>query len=149
MFTYPGNKLKGTRKLPLTQCLPPNAMMLYCSDFMKSTGELVDLQALKRGIQRYDFVPIIIQDEFESSFPIFNQGTFMAFSNPETGEREDAWISTSEAKKIKKIHESRFQELTDTLGVPGSRSIHLNNPDINFSIKKVDSFFRKRTSRSG
>jgi hypothetical protein len=109
----------------------------------------MDLQALKRGSQRYDFIPVIIQDEFESTFPKFEQGTFIAFSNPETGEREDAWMSPAEARKIKTLHEQRFNELTEAVGSPGARSIHLDDPDVMTSIKKIDSFFRKRTGRSG
>jgi uncharacterized protein (DUF58 family) len=149
VFINPANSMKGTRKLPLSRCLPPNAMLLYCSDFIKSDGQLVDLSALKRAIQRYDFVPIIIQDEFESSFPKFDQGTFIAFSNPETGEQEDAWMSPKQAKKIKLIHEQRFQELILSIGNPGSRSIHLTSSDILGSIKKIDGFFRMRGGRSG
>ena len=141
--------LKGTRKLPLSQCLPPNAMMLYCSDFINSEGQLVDLQALKRVIQRYDFVPIIIQDEFEYTFPVLDFGTFIAFTNPETGGRENVWMSTREAKRIKQLHEMRFSELLASIGIPGTRSIHLNNIDVLESIRKIDSFFRRRSSRSG
>jgi uncharacterized protein (DUF58 family) len=149
VFINPTNSLKGTRKLPLSRCLPPNAMLLYCSDFIKSDGRLVDLQVLKRAIQRYDFIPIIIQDEFESSFPIFDQGTFIAFSNPETGQRDDAWMSPKQAAKIRSLHEERFNELTASIGSPGARSIHLTNSDPMESIKKIDGFFRKRTDRSG
>ncbi len=143
------NSLKGSRKLHLSRCLPPNAMMIYCSDFMRGDGSLVDLLALKRSIQRYDFIPIIIQDEFESSFPVLEHGTFISFSNPETGDREDVWMSKAEAKKIKEVHEARFNELTDALGTPGANSIHLTSPDIKLSIKKIDNFFRRRSGRSG
>ena len=142
-------RLKGTQNLPLSRCLPPNAMLLFCSDFISSEGHLIDLKALKRAIQRYDFVPIIIQDEFESSFPVLEKGTFIAFSNPETGDREDVWMSSIEATKIRTIHESRFHDLISTLGMPGTRSVHLDSPDVMESIHKMDSFFRKRGSRSG
>lgn len=148
-FTPNKNSLKGARKLHLSRCLPPNAMMLYCSDFMQSDGRLIDLLALKRSIQRYDFVPIIIQDEFESSFPVLEHGTFISFSNPETGDREDVWMSKSEAMKIKSVHEARFDELTGSIGNPGAHSIHLSSPDIKHLIKKVDSFFRRRSGRAG
>ncbi|NNE37903.1 MAG: DUF58 domain-containing protein [Gammaproteobacteria bacterium] len=143
------NSLKGARKLHLSRCLPPNAMMIYCSDFMQGDGSLIDLLALKRSIQRYDFIPIIIQDEFESSFPILEHGTFISFSNPETGAREDVWMSKPEAIKIQSIHEARFNNLTDVLGMPGANSIHLTSPDIKLSIKTIDNFFRRRSGRSG
>jgi uncharacterized protein (DUF58 family) len=141
--------LKGTRKLPLSQCLPPNAMMLYCSDFINSEGQLIDLQALKRISQRYDFVPVIVQDEFEYTFPVLEYGTFIAFSNPETGGRENVWMSPKEAKKIKLLHEERFGQLVTSIGIPGTRSVHLNNTDVTDSIKKIDGFFRRRGGRSG
>ena len=141
--------LKGTRRMPLSRCLPPNAMFIYCSDFLDSTGKLVDLGMLKRAVQRYDFIPVIIQDEFESSFPVIPHGTFIAFSNPETGEREEAWISPDMARNIRAVHEQRFAGLVQSLGVPGSRSIHLDAADVRQSASRIDSFFRRRSGRSG
>lgn len=141
--------LKGTRKMPLSQCLPPNAMLLYCSDFLDKGGELVNLQVLKRAIQRYDFIPIVIQDEFEATFPVLEHDTFIAFSNPETGDREDVWMSAAEAGRIRDLHESRFAELTAAIGTPGARSIHLDSADVIENIHRIDGFFRKRGSRAG
>jgi len=141
--------LKGARKMPLSRCLPPNAMLLYCSDFLKSNGELIDLPVLKRAVERYDFIPVIIQDEFEFTFPEIPHGTFISFSNPETGEHDDVWISPESADKIRVIHESRYQSLITAIGRPGFRSIHLQNSDILESGNKLDKFFRKRGGRAG
>jgi len=141
--------LKGSRKTPLSRCLPPNAMLLYCSDFLKSNGELVDLSALNRAVHRYDFIPVIIQDKFEYTFPEVTQGTFIPFSNPETGAHEETWISPGTSGKIRAIHESRFQKLIAALGTPGFRSIHLKSPDILDSGDQIDKFFRKRGGRAG
>lgn len=142
-------RLKGTRRMPLSRCLPANAMFLYCSDFLDSTGKLVDLPSLKRAVQRYDFIPVIIQDEFESSFPVIPYGTFIAFANPETGEREEAWISPDTAKQIRHVHELRFLELVQALGPLGTRSIHLSSPGVQNTARDIDSFFRRRTGRAG
>ena len=143
------DRLKGSRKMPLSRCLPPNAMLLYCSDFLDGTGKLVDLSAMKRAVQRYDFIPVVIQDEFESSFPVIPHGTFIAFANPETGEREEAWISPETARQIRDVHEQRFAELIQSLGPLGTRSIHLSAPGVPGTAKMIDSFFRRRTGRAG
>ena len=142
-------RFKGTRKMPLSRCLPPNAMLLYCSDFLKSKGETADMKVLKRAVERYDFIPVIIQDEFEYAFPAISHGTFISFTNPETGAGEEAWISPKKANEIRTIHQSRFQDLIDNLGVPGIRSLHLNNPDVQKIAEHIDRFFRKRGGRSG
>jgi uncharacterized protein (DUF58 family) len=141
--------LKGTRKLSLSRCLPPNAMLLYCSDFLSSEGQLIDLSVFKRGVQRYDFIPVIIQDEFEYSFPMISKGTFIAFSNPETGEKEEAWISAKKSEDIQILHQTRFQELVSMLGVPGIRSIHLEKANIQQTGNYIDKFFRRRSGRAG
>ncbi len=142
-------QLKGTRKMPLSRCLPPNAMLLYCSDFLKSKGEIADLSVLRRAVQRYDFIPVIIQDEFEYGFPLISHGTFISFMNPETGGREEAWISPKKAREIRNIHETRFQDLIANLGIPGIRSLHLGDPNVQQIGEHIDRFFRKRKGRAG
>jgi uncharacterized protein (DUF58 family) len=140
--------LKGTRKLSLSRCLPPNAMLLYCSDFLASNGQLTDLSVLKRSVQRYDFIPVIIQDEFEYSFPLMDYGTFIAFTNPETGAKEEAWLSPKKSVDIRSLHESRFQELISAMGPPGIRSIHLDEANIQTIGENIDRFFRRRTNKA-
>jgi len=147
--TESDRQLKGTRRLPLSRCLPPNAMLLYCSDFLEREGGLTEMSGLKRAVQRYDFIPVIIQDKFEYGFPLLPQGTFISFSNPETGEREEAWVAPEMAARICAVHEQRFQTLISILGMPGLRSLHLGSPDMRDAGDYIDRFFRKRGGRAG
>jgi uncharacterized protein (DUF58 family) len=148
-FDDPSKALKGTRKLPLSRCLPPNAMLIYCSDFLQADGNLTDLAFLRRRVQRYDFIPVIIQDNFEYSFPIVPYGTFLNFANPETGNSDEAWITPKSSGNIQKLHEFRYQNLVTELGPIGTRSIHLSTPDILKTGEIIGKFFRRRVGRKG
>lgn len=139
-------RMKGTR-VPINSCLPPNAMLLYCSDFLEGDGKLVDLGRLWRSVQRYDFIPVIIQDELEYSFPALSSSTFIPFSNPETGVREEIWISPKIARDIRSVHESRFRELLSLLGGRGIRPLHIETANVEALSRDVDRYFRKRKGR--
>ena len=141
--------LKGTRNIHLSRCLPPNAMLIYCSDFLDATGALVNLTALTMVVHRYDFIPVIIQDEFEFAFPLISHGTFIAFSNPETMEQEEVWISPDNALRINAAHESRFDDLLSVFGTPGVSCLHLGTSDVKKMGRQIDGFFRTRSGRAG
>lgn len=146
---YTGNtdgRLKGTR-VPLNSCLPPNAMLLYCSDFLEGDGCLADLSKLWRSVQRYDFVPVIIQDALEYSFPELSASTFIPFSNPETGAREEIWISPKIARDIRTVHEARFSDLLNQLGSRGIIPLPLDTANVEQSSREIDRYFRKRKGR--
>jgi len=145
-FGDEGRLLLG-RRLSLSRLLPPNAMLLYCSDFLTAQGAPTDLLALWRAVRRYDFIPVVIQDEFESSFPVTPGGTFIRFLNPETGERDEAWITQKKAKEIRAVHETRFQEINLVLNRSGTRCIHLDTPNVHEIIRHIDRFFRRRRRR--
>ncbi|MCZ6608553.1 MAG: DUF58 domain-containing protein [Alphaproteobacteria bacterium] len=138
-------RMKGVR-VALSRCLPPNAILIYCSDFLDGRGGLVDLALPWKGGRRYDFIPVIIQDALETSFPLVEKGTFVAFANPETGARQEAWISPKTAQRIRALHEARFEELTAALGARGVRVLHLDGPRLGDIAKRFDGFFQQRKS---
>jgi uncharacterized protein (DUF58 family) len=146
LFTGDDRRLAG-RRMPLRRSLPPNAMLLYCSDFLAPHGAPAELRAFRKTVHRFDFVPIVIQDEFEYSFPAIPGGTFLRVSNPETGERDEVWISPAEAVRIRALHESRFHQVTTALGGDSSQCIHLPDPDVHGIVKSVDRFFQRRRRR--
>lgn len=139
-------RTRGATK-PLARSLPPNAMLLYCSDFLDRQGALMDLDELFKAVRRYDFIPVVIQDDVEYSFPILPFGTFVPFSNPETGEWEEVWTSPKEASEIRAVHETRFRELRAGFVKRGIHMIHIESPDAREIAKQVDVFFRKRKRR--
>lgn len=138
-------RMKGIR-IPLSRCLPPNAILIYCSDFLDSQGSLVDLSRLSKGARRYDFIPVIVQDALEYSFPLVEKGTFVPFANPETGTRQEAWISPGVAQKIRAAHEERFRDLTAVLRARGVRHLHLKSPRLDDIAKLFNRFFQQRKS---
>ena len=136
-------RIKGIR-MALSRCLPPNAILIYCSDFLDGRGSLVDLSHLAKGGRRYDFIPVIVQDALEYSFPLVEKGTFVTFANPETGAREEAWISPKTAQKVRATHEARFKELTTVLGVRGVGYLHLDSPRLGDIGTRFNRFFQQR-----
>jgi hypothetical protein len=143
LFAGDSARTRGIR-VPLNRCLPPNAMLLYCSDFLESDGSLVDPAPLWRAVQRYDFIPVIIQDELEYSFPVVSRGTFLPLANPETGAREEAWISPKSARAIRARHEARYREMLEQFSGRGIHPVHLDMPDVEYISRQFDRYFRKR-----
>lgn len=147
LFSEGGRRPVAGRRMPLSRFLPPHAMLLYCSDFLAPNGAPADLRGLGRLVRRYDFVPVVVQDEFECSFPVIPRGTFIRCANPETGERDEVWISEAEARRIREVHGARFQEVTAALGRNGTQCIHLESPNVQDIVKRIDTFFQRRRKR--
>jgi len=139
-------RYKGVR-VPFSHCLPPNAMLLYCSDFLQHDGSLADFGTLWRSVQRYDFVPVVIQDQLEHTFPENLNGTFISFFNPETGKKSEIWISPEDARNIRTVHEERFEELSALLRRRGVSPLHLWMTDLDEISRCIDRYFRKRKGR--
>lgn len=146
LFFGDGQEPRGTT-ITLNRALPPNTMFLYCSDFLDERGDLVDVQALCKKVRRYDFIPVVIQDELEYSFPTVPGQTFIAFSNPETGAKEEAWVSESGTQAIRAAHQARFENLKTEFDRHGGRPIHLGISDMRQAEKRFNAFFRQRPRR--
>ncbi len=132
---------------PLRHLLPSSAIVVCCSDFLAPDGEIDDLQDLWRNVQRYDFVPVIIQDDLECSFPKLEAGSFVAFRNPETRGFGEIWVSPQRAEKIRELHEERFETLREAFGRRGLKSVHLDSASVREVAKRIDRFFRQRRKR--
>jgi uncharacterized protein (DUF58 family) len=142
-----GGKRSNGEAITFSGGLPSNAMLVYCSDFLQAGGELIALQALWKTVGRYDFIPVIVQDELEYSFPVMPGGGFIPFVNPETGHREELWISPRRADEIRQFHHDRFETLTSSMNRRGVRSIHLDTANVQEVGKRVDLYFRQRQLR--
>ena len=104
--------------------------MLYLSDFLDKRGYPLDNSALSLESRRYDFIPIVIQDEFEYSFPELPGGTLLEWAGPETGTRAPLWIGEKESVRIRTLHEQRFAALQKTFADQGLHAIHVNQPSL-------------------
>jgi uncharacterized protein (DUF58 family) len=142
-----GGKKPNGQNITLSGVLPSNAILFYCSDFLQADGELIELQALWKTVGRYDFIPVVVQDGLEYSFPVMPGGGFIPFANPETGRREELWISLRRADEIRQVHHNRFETLTSSLNRRGVRPIHLDTANVQEVGKRIDLFFRQRKLR--
>lgn len=131
-------------KLHLRRCLPPNAMLLYCSDFLDADGGVEDVQQLLRAVTRYDFIPIIVQDQLEDSFPHVRHASLIAFDNPETAAREDFWVSRKAARRIAVLHETRFAQLIEQFAKRDIKHVHLAEPGVAGIRAALNAYFRHR-----
>lgn len=127
----------------ISNFMPFRSMLVYCSDFLIAQGELVNVLEIGRKMRRYDFVPVVIQDRLEFSFPVLEGGSLVPLSNPETGREEEVWINKDEAEKIRLAHENRFSDLCLSLARFGG-SCHLDEPDIQRIWERLDAFFSAR-----
>jgi len=143
---YTGTKdggYKGT-KVPFSRYLPPNAMLLYCSDYLEGDGSIVDMGEIWRSVQRYDFIPVVLQDDMEYTFPQLRASTFLPCFNPETGKKDEIWLTPELAQDIRITHEARFQELITLLSKRGAIPLHLEIADVELISRRIDQYFRKR-----
>ena len=140
-------RLRGST-IHLRRCLPPNAMLLYCSDFLDEDGGIARVQPLLRAITRYDFIPIVIQDQLEVSFPHSRHDSLISFGNPETAVREDFWVSQSAAERIAMIHETRYRELVAQFAKRDIKPLHLYESGVNGIRATIDTYFRRRRRSS-
>jgi len=137
---------RGT-SVALSRATPPNTMILYCSDFLEPDGELVDLSGFWKKVRRYDLIPVVIQDDFEASFPPVPGETFIPFANPETGEAEEIWLSRRGIAQLRAANELRFQTLKAEFDRHGARLVHLSTADMQQAEKRFNAFFRQRPRR--
>ena len=148
LYSSDGEKRDGLgRHTHLRRSFQQSSMLFYISDFLDKKGNLVDIVHLWRQSKRYDFIPIVIQDEFEHTFPVFDSGTFLGLDNPETGNQNEIWISRKDTEEIRSINESRFQSLTDSFNKNNTFSLHFPTADIHDIAMTFIGFFEQRKRR--
>lgn len=141
-----GARRRG-KPLALSRARPPNTMVFYCSDFLTPDGNLVDVSAFWRKVRRYDLIPVVIQDEFECSFPPLPGSSFIPFANPETGATEEIWLSNAEIDALRGANEERFLTLRQEFERHGARMVHLMDCDMPHVGRSFNAFFGQRPRR--
>jgi len=139
-----GERSVAGRRTILRNSFIPHSIVFYCSDFLDESGDIVDAMQQWRQVYRYDFIPVVIQDEFEHSFPIISDGTFIRLENPETGRQEELWISKNDCHEIRAINEERFRRLVDFFRGKNINIIHVGNADLPKIRKDILGFFELR-----
>ena len=140
-----GNEsLPALRRVPLKRLLPPGGILMYMSDFLDEGGEVRAFPAFAGAVRRYDFIPVVIQDEFECSFPELHDDTLMEFVDPETGVLQDVWLSPEERARLRSLHEERFRRLEHMFHAHGARPIHIGEPGIGHVYTAMNRYFLAR-----
>lgn len=138
-----GSVPKGSN-IHLRRCLPPSSMLVYCSDFLDTDGVAERTERLLRAVHRYDFVPIVIQDELEHTFPQPGRASLLSVGDPETGAVRELWVSRRSAKDIAARNEARFAALSEQFRKRDIRHIHLAVPGVESTHAAINAFFRRR-----
>jgi uncharacterized protein (DUF58 family) len=108
------------------RAVPPGSFVFVCSDFLSPPREELWLLALE---QRWDVVPVVIQDPvWEAGFPDIS-GVTMPFSDPQTGAIVEARLSRREARERRRANEERRETLVRTLGRLGLDPVILSSAD--------------------
>lgn len=134
---------RGT-PIHLSKCLPPNSMLLYCSDFLDADGGIGGVDKLLGAVRRYDFVPLIVQDDLEHGFPKSRRAAYVPFVNPATGVSDHVWISPRSAAEIAAFHENRFRALRKLFDRHNAVPLHLATPGVDAAYTTIDTYFRHR-----
>lgn len=131
-------------KVEAHRLMPAGGILIYLSDFIDSKGYPQPYSSFAVEARRYDFIPVVVQDEFEYSFPEFSGNSLLEFSNPETGHSDEVWIDSHERKRIKELHANRFSELDDTFSRRGIRLVHVRNPVVEQIHERLTHYFAQR-----
>jgi uncharacterized protein (DUF58 family) len=125
----------------LYRLLPTGCILVYISDFLDERGNPDPSLPFVLNTRRYDFVPIVVQDEFEYSFPEFTDSTLLELQNPETGDIYPVWMGPKERRQVKEIHQQRFSELKGLFKDRGTGYVHVSDPEIEQIHKALTQYF--------
>lgn len=121
--------------------MPGGGVLMYLSDFLDERGHARDYATFAIEARRYDFVPVVIQDEFEYTFPDLPDETMIEFANPETGMQQPLWLGRTEKRRIRQLHEQRFDSLRQTFARHGLHFVHVNSPSVDHILQTLTRFF--------
>jgi len=121
--------------------MPVGGILLYLSDFLDERGYSRDVSTFAIESHRYDFVPVVIQDGFEYSFPDIEDDTLLELNNPETGHTDPVWMGRTEKKLIRSLHEKRFAGLQENFSSRGIPFVHVQDPALDEVHRTLNRFF--------
>jgi hypothetical protein len=131
-------------KQSIYRILPAGCILFYLSDFLGADGSPQFGLPLKFNTVRYDFVPVVIQDEYDYSFPDSGDASLLEFYNPETGSIYPVWIGREERSRLRILHQNRFSQLKDRFSRNGTGFIHIHEPGLEQIHSSLSRFFLYR-----
>lgn len=106
--------------------LPGGSTIFVVSDFL---GENNACKAvIEEELYKFRVLPVVIQDDLQYSFPVFpRSGSFVEFLDVEEEAVKQKWINKRQSLKIKAVHETRFEALTQWFVKKNFRYVHLES----------------------
>ncbi len=128
----------------LSKMLPTGCILFYISDWLDCKGNPVQQIPLVANAKKYDLVPIVIQDEFEYSFPQLPGNSMLELGDAETGETYPVWLDFQEVEKIRKLNEVRFASIQQGFHDRGLKYIHVPDPQVDIAHQSLSNYFLYR-----
>ena len=124
--------------------LPAGCMLFHLSDFLAADGAPQFGLPLKLNTIRYDYVPVVIQDEYECTFPDNDAASLLKLRNPETGSIYPVWLGNDERRRLRTLHQTRFSQIKDRFSRTGTGFIHIPGTDLEQVHSSLSRFFLYR-----
>lgn len=128
----------------IKRLLPAGGILLFVSDFLDERGYPLPWSAYAVAASSYDFIPVVVQDEFECSFPEPGGDTLLELVNPETGLRNHVWTGQAERRQLRGLHEQRFAALSAGFAGRGIGFVHVRMPSLDHVHGNLARFFDLR-----
>lgn len=124
--------------------LPTGCILFYISDYLDEHGYPQSILPFSLNVQRFDFIPVVIQDKFEYSFPALSGSSLLELMNPESGAIQPIWFGKTEREMIKRAHEGRFTKIREMFSDHGIRFAHISDPQLEQVHDSLTRFFVHR-----
>ena len=131
-------------KQGIYRIVPAGSILFYLSDFLAADGSPRFGLPLNFNTVRYDFVPVVIQDEYECSFPQSEDASLLELKNPETGSIYPVWLGNDERSRLRILHQERFDQIKDRFSRNGTGYIHIQNTGLKSIHSSLSHFFLYR-----
>lgn len=132
----------------LFRSIQPHSIVFVISDFLGgSAPSNREDRMLRRLADRYDIIPVIVQDDLEYSFPTLSISFGFAVHDEETKQQQALWLSPEDQREIREAHKKRFALLQAGFYSAGIQSMHVDSHNPNEIFKVFSSFFVHRKSQ--
>jgi uncharacterized protein (DUF58 family) len=128
----------------LSRLVPTGCILLYISDFLNQRGFPQSSLPLSLNVNRYDYIPVVVQDEFEYTFPDMTNSTLIELTDPEINTVNPVWFGKKERTLIKQLHQKRFSDINESFSDRGLKYVHVSTPGIEQVHDSLSRFFLYR-----
>ncbi|MBI2462907.1 MAG: DUF58 domain-containing protein [Candidatus Spechtbacteria bacterium] len=132
----------------LHRTIEPHSIVFVISDFLGLyvSGDERE-KVLKQLAHRYDIIPVIVQDDLEYTFPVFDFPISFVLYDEEAERQRELWLTPEDQREIKTANEKRFTELQAAFRNAGIESIHIDDYSLGGLFGVFSNFFLSRKTR--